>query len=133
MVPSDVLQRLCAKRFEVFHQRDVAPPGAEHGNRWGRFVCRAHWLDTERAGDGALIGVSVRHLKPAALVLTRRMQAAGLSAREQDVALGLAQGLSFAAIAADLHIRRTTAKDYAQRRYRKLDMHPREGLPQLLC
>lgn len=130
---AQALQRVCTNLVRVFEQRDAAPPAVvEQRNAHGRFAFRAHWLEPAEAGaaGGSLIVVTVQHQEPAALVMMRKMHAAGLSQRQKDVALLLGRNLSFDAIGAQLHISRATAKDYAQRLYRKIGVHTREELLQ---
>ncbi|MEO8922053.1 MAG: helix-turn-helix transcriptional regulator [Caldimonas sp.] len=110
----------------VFRDRDAAPPTMEHSNAFGRFVYRAHWLDAEKPAVGELVSVTIQHHEPAALVFMRQMHAAGLSTRQKEVGLLLAGNRSFAEVGAQLHVTQATAKDYAQRIYRKLDVHSRE-------
>lgn len=116
----------------IAQQRDAPPPVLHHRNRWGRFVFRAHWLEPSSAGQGDLIGVTVQLQEPLAVVMMRRMREAGLSQRQEQVCLLLAQHSTFESIAQRLHVSHATAKDYADRIYRKLDVHTREELLQKL-
>ena len=59
--------------------------------------------------------------------MLRRMHAVGLSAKQKEVGLA-AQDQSFETIAAALHISVATAKDYAQRIYRKANVHSKDEL-----
>jgi len=60
------------------------------------------------------------------------MHTLGLSAKQKEVGLLLAQDQSFESIAATLHISVTTAKDYAQRIYRKVNVHSKDELMRAL-
>lgn len=116
----------------IAQQRAAPPPVLHHRNRWGRFVFRAHWLEPSSAGQSALIGVTVQLQEPLADVMMRRMREAGLSQRQEQVCLLLAQHSSFESIAKRLQVSHATAKDYADRIYRKLDVHTRGELLQKL-
>lgn len=116
----------------IAHERDAPPPVEHHRNRWGRFVFRAHWLEPSAASANGLIGVTVQQQEPLALVMMRNMHAAGLSEKQEQVCLLLAQNHSFASVATHLHISLATAKDYADRVYRKMDVHTRDELLQKL-
>ena len=114
--------------IRISQERDAAPPVVQHQNAWGRFVFRADWLEPIAASTGALVGVTVQQQEPLALVMMRNMHAAGLSEKQKQVCLLLGQNQSFASIATQLHISHATAKDYADRIYRKLDVHTRDEL-----
>ena len=129
---SNTLQSVYERLVRIFQEGDADPPVVEQRTPAGRFVYRAHWLDPEKTGDGALVGVIVQHQEPASLVMLRRMHAVGLSAKQKEVGLLLAQDQSFEAIAAALHISVATAKDYAQRIYRKANVHSKDELMRAL-
>jgi DNA-binding CsgD family transcriptional regulator len=112
----------------IAQERDAPPPVVYHRNRWGRFVMRGHWLEPSNAAAASLVGVTIQQQEPLALVMMRNMHVAGLSERQRQVCLLLAQNRSFALIASQLHISLSTAKDYADRIYRKLDVHTRDEL-----
>ena len=129
---SKALQVVYDRLVCVFQERHAAPPVLEQCTPAGRFVYRAHWLDPEQTGESALVGVTVQHQEPLSLVMLRKMHAIGLSTKQKEVALLLAQDRSFEAIAAALHISVTTAKDYAQRLYRKVNVHSKDELMRAL-
>ena len=126
------LRWVFANLIRISQKRDAPPPVVQHENSWGRFVFRAHWLEPIAASTDALVGVTVQQQEPLALVMMRNMHAAGLSAKQKQVCLLLGQNHSFASIATQLHISHATAKDYADRIYRKLDVHTRDELLQKL-
>jgi DNA-binding CsgD family transcriptional regulator len=130
-VPSP-LRTVFDNLIRIAQERDAEPPVAHHCNAWGRFVFRAHWLEPASGSAGALVGVTVQQQQPLALAMMRNMRAAGLSQRQEQVCLLLARNHSFDAIATELRISHATAKDYADRSYRKLDVHSREELVQRL-
>jgi DNA-binding CsgD family transcriptional regulator len=127
-VASSALLEVFTNLVRISQERDAGPPVAHHRNAWGRFVFRAHWLEPGAGSAGALVGVSVQQQQPLPLVMMHNMRAAGLSERQRQVGLLLAQGRSFDAIASRLGISHATAKDYADRIYRKLDVHNRDEL-----
>jgi len=57
--------------------------------------------------------------------LPRTAEAFGLTAREEQVLVGLARGLSLAAIGRELQISRQTVKTHVENLYEKLDVHSR--------
>jgi DNA-binding CsgD family transcriptional regulator len=126
------LQSIHERLIRIFEERNADAPVIEHCNAAGRFIYRAHWLDAQESGRSPLIAVTIQHQEPLQLVMLRNMHAAGLSAKQTEVALLLAQDQSFDAIAAALHISRATAKDYAQRIYRKVNVHSKEELMQVV-
>ena len=129
---SRALQRVYDRLVRIFEEGDVEPPVVEQHTPAGRFVYRAHWLDSEKTGEGALVGVIVQHQEPTSLVMVRRMHTLGLSAKQKEVSLLLAQDQSFESIASTLHISVATAKDYAQRIYRKVNVHSKDELMRAL-
>ena len=131
--PAAALQSVYDRLVCIFEERAAPPPVVEDRNPAGRFIYRAHWLDSERAGEAALVAVTVQHQEPVPLVMLRKLHAAGLSARQKEVALLLASGRSFDEIATTLHISHATAKDYAQRIYRKVNVHSKEELMRVMC
>ena len=117
----------------IFQEKDVPAPVVHRQSPWGRFVFRGYWLDPLETSAGALVGVTVQQQEPMTLVMMRKMHAAGLSEKQKEICLLLRQNLSFATIATRLRISHATAKDYADRIYRKLDVHTREEMLQKLC
>ena len=126
------LRSVFTNLIRISRERDAALPVVHHQNAWGRLVLRAHWLEPIAAPTGALVGVTVQQQERLALVMMRNMQAAGLSEKQKQACLLLGQNHSFASIATQLHISQATAKDYADRIYRKLDVHTRDELLQKL-
>ena len=124
-VPPPVLN-VFANLVRISQGRDAAPPVAQCESLLGRFVFRAHWLDPVSDFANGLVGVTVQQQEPLVLVMMRNMHAAGLSDKQKELCLLLQQNHSFTTIAARLHISLATAKDYADRVYRKLDVHTRE-------
>ncbi len=133
------IRQICANLVQIFHGSDASPPVFSHTNGSGRFTFRAYWLqppkinpDTDITGhypaDDALIGVTIEHQEPLRLKLLRNMQIRGLSAREQEVCLALADGLSQPAIATCLKISTQTVVTYIRRIYEKLGVKNRETL-----
>jgi DNA-binding CsgD family transcriptional regulator len=121
-----VIRNVFANLVRISEGRDAGPPTAQYDTVLGRFVFRAQWLEPTAASANALVGVTVQQQEPLVLVMMRNMRAAGLSEKQKQLCLLLQQNLSFASIAARLHISLATAKDYADRVYRKLDVHTRE-------
>jgi len=133
------LRQICHNLDQIFQGREAPPPICSHTNPSGRFVFRAYWLQPPAANPGpdatghypagdALIGVTIEHQEPLRLELHRNLQGWRLSAREQEVCLALAEGLSHIAIAARLHIGPQTVVTYVRRVYEKLGVHSREEL-----
>ena len=129
---ASVVHRVYGNLVRIFEGRDTTPPVFIQRNASGRFIYRAQWLDADKPGTSAQVGVTVQHQEPRSLVMLRSMHEGGLSPRQTEVGLLLAKACSFDSIATHLHISRTTAKDYVQRIYRKLDVHSREEFLQKL-
>jgi DNA-binding CsgD family transcriptional regulator len=126
------LRSVFTNLIRISQERDAAPPVVHLRSPRGRFVFRAHWLEPGTASTDGLVGVTVQHQEPLALVMMRKMHAAGLSEKQEQICLLLAQNHSFGSIATQLHISHATVKDYADRIYRKLDVHTRDELLQKL-
>ncbi|WP_213959098.1 helix-turn-helix transcriptional regulator [Variovorax sp. dw_954] len=124
-IPPAILS-VFANLVRISRGREAAPPVVCCDSPMGRFVFRAHWLDPLSEAANAMVGVTVQQQEPLVLVMVRNMHAAGLSDKQMALCLLLAQNHTFASIAAQLHISLATAKDYADRVYRKLDVHTRE-------
>lgn len=125
------LESVFARLIRISQEDDAAPPVAHLRNAWGRFVFRAYWLEPGNGSTAALVGVTVQQQQqqqPLALVMMHNMHVAGLSEKQRQLCLLLAQAQSFDSIAAQLRISHATAKDYADRVYRKLDVHTRDEL-----
>jgi len=133
------LRRICENLDGIFQNRDTPPPAFSHTNASGRFVFRAYWLQPPTVAPGldtihsdlagnALIGVMIEHQEPLRLKLLRNLQRWHLSAREQDVCLALADGLSHPAIAVRLHVSPQTVVTYIRRIHEKVGVHSREEL-----
>jgi DNA-binding CsgD family transcriptional regulator len=75
------------------------------------------------AGDGSgLVAVTMAHLLPRRLKLWKGIRALGLPARQQEVCLLFAEGLSLPEIAQRLNISRHTAIDHLRNIYSRLGL-----------
>ena len=121
------LRRLRAQLSAISAGHNAVPPVEVVQNSWGKFVFRAHYLNGMGADD-ALIGVVIQRQVPIALKLLETMRALDLSARQKEVCLLLAEGMSHPVIAARLAISRTTIADHVHKIYDKLSVHSHEEL-----
>ncbi len=132
----DVRDRLSTLRQNLISMRDVksdAPPAITHESPHGNFIFRAFWLENGEHQENAAIGVMIEHRMPLTLQLLRGMRDLPLSPTQKQVAMLLAQGVSFEEIGRQLNVKPTTVKDHAGKIYMKLDIHRREQLlPALL-
>ena len=126
------LRQLCRNLNTLFQGNDAAPPSFCHSNGRGRFIFTAYWLDKVNREPGGLIGVTIEHQEPQALVILRALRDLPLSPTQKEVALFMAQGLPYDKIGERLHIKLTTVKDHAYKIFDKLDIHRREELLPLL-
>ena len=129
--PSDklppVLARLCVNLTRVFgSDPNAEAPTHYMRNLWGGYTFRAHWLE---GSDGpGLIGITIAHKEPAAIMVARRVGELPLSKRQAEVAILLANGDSNARIADRLGISTNTAISHGRWIYNKLDVHNRAEL-----
>ncbi len=128
------LTQLCQNLLGALRGARVQPPVLSLENWWGKFTFRAHLLTGALGNEtSGLIGVTVTHEKPKALVLLDRMVRETLSVRERDVALLLAAGRSRNDIGERIGVRTDTVGYYVKQIYGKLDVHdPREMVEVLL-
>lgn len=126
------LRRLCHNLNALFEGKDAPPPSFCHTNGRGRFIFTAYWLDKANREPGGLIGVTIEHQEPQALVLLRALRDLPLSPTQKEVALLAAQGMAYEKIGARLHIKLTTVKDHIYKVFDKLDIRSREELLPLL-
>lgn len=124
-IPPEILN-VFSSLLLISQGREAGPPVARHDGPSGRFVFRAQWLEPMGASTHAFVGVTVQQQEPLVVVMMRNMHAAGLSEKQTRLCLLMQQNQSFKGIAAQLRISVATAKDYADRVYRKLDVHSRE-------
>jgi hypothetical protein len=98
------LARLCCNLYAIFQGKDVSPPCMNHHNGHGKFIFRAHWLDSVNKAQTGLIIISIEHHEPQTLKILRAMQKLPLSPSQKRVTLLLAQGKSNEEISCQLHI-----------------------------
>jgi DNA-binding CsgD family transcriptional regulator len=106
---------------------DAAAPVYHHRNVWGGFRFRAEWLDGNDPKSG-LIAITVTHAEPLPLRLVRSAELLPLTARQAEVCVLMANGLSLEKIAERLGISRHTANEHGRWIYNKLDVHSRAEL-----
>ena len=117
-----LLSRLCANLDSTFRHEASAPPVIQFQSAWGRFVCRAYWLD----GDGSeecLIGVTVQLQTPLPIPLLAGAKRMHLSTQQKQVVLLLARGQSHSEIARNLNVSINTVGYHVKQIYNKLNAH----------
>jgi len=128
------LAELCRNLRSIYRGQEAPPPSFAHTGPIGQFLFRANWLNGCNNKADGLIGMTIEHREPLVLKILRAMRDLPLSPMQKEVALLLAQGVSFEQISKRLHIKPTTVKDHAGKIYMKLDIHQREELlPKLLA
>lgn len=128
------LAQLCCNLNAIFEGHGAGPLFWCHINGRGRFLFRAYWLDRQNRDPGGLIGMTIEHQEPLVLKILRSMQHLPLSPTQKEVALLMAQGISYEKIGERLHIKLTTVKDHVGKIFTKLDIRQREELlPKLLA
>lgn len=100
-------------------------------NGWGEFVFRGYRLQSADGGV-ARVGLLVEQLVPLQAHLLGRVNELPLSARQKDVALLSAQGLSNAEIAGRLGVSSNTLKDYFKAIYQRLGINSQPQLVERL-
>jgi DNA-binding CsgD family transcriptional regulator len=127
------LAALCHNLLGIYRGENTPPPSFVHTGPNGQFVFRAYWLNAYDQGESRMIGVTIEYFQPLTLKILRALRDLPLSPSQKEVALLLAQDVSFEQIAQRLHIKPTTVKDHVGKIYSKLDIHQRdELLPWLL-
>jgi DNA-binding CsgD family transcriptional regulator len=121
--------RLCRNVARVVSDDlDASAPTYHCRNLWGGFTFRGQWLSSEGAQASGLVAITITHQEPKAVRLLRRIGEMPLSARESEVCVLLAGGVSFEAIADRLGISRHTAIAHGRAIYGKLEVHSRTEL-----
>jgi DNA-binding CsgD family transcriptional regulator len=126
-LPQEII-KLCDSLHNVFRGHDGPPPATTLENCWGRFVFRAHWLDSNANDAGGLIGVDIEHQEPLALKVLETIRPLQLPPRQQEVLLFLVDGRTNAEIADLMHIGPNGAKFHVGEVLRKLGVHSRDEL-----
>lgn len=116
--------RLCAELGALFAGRPSSRPVFQVNNAWGRFVFHGHWLDARSAGERPRICVTVSHFVPIRLALWRRLATMGLTARQQQICLEFAGGLTLSQIAEKTGLSRHTVIDHVNRLYELFGLEP---------
>jgi len=101
-------------------------------NRRGSFVFRPFSMRSASAAIGAPVAVTVRRLGSLKASLWHASARCGLSRRERQVAVALAQSAGYADIASQLDVTRNTAVSYVRRIYGKLGVSSRDQLVRAL-
>jgi DNA-binding CsgD family transcriptional regulator len=112
---------------------DASAPVYHHRNVRGGFRFRAEWLDGNDPACG-IIAITVTHLEPLPLTLTRNVERLLLTRRQAEVCVLMATGYSHEKIAERLGISKHTAKEHGRWIYNTLDVHSRtELVSKILC
>jgi DNA-binding CsgD family transcriptional regulator len=120
--------RLATMLARVFDGEPApAPPVHVQHSRWGQFVFRAHWLDGLGA-EPPLVCIRVTRREPLTLRLLRRMDRLPLSGRQIEVAVYLATGLTYGAMAERMGVSTATAVYHAQELFNKFGVASRAEL-----
>ncbi len=128
------LATMCRNLQGISRGEDLPPPTFIHTGAHGQFRFRAYWLNGHNQEVQRLIGVTIEYFQPLTLKILRAIRDLPLSPTQKQVALMLAQGVTFEQIGLRLHIKPTTVKDHVGKIYSKLNIHQRdELLPTLLA
>lgn len=100
-------------------------------NGWGEFVFRAYLLGDGGSGPRRM-GILIEQFVPFEAHLLDRINRIDLSARQKEVVLLSAKGLSNAQIAEQMNITALTLKDYFRSIYTRLDISSHQQLLELL-
>ena len=105
---------------------------AQHDSPWGRFRIRAYRLPDAAARRADQVGVLVGRKEPRALALTRGAGASGLSPKQRDVAVLLADGKTNQEIARSLVLTLNTANFHVKQVFGRLQVHHRDEVAAVL-
>lgn len=122
------LRHLAAHLCGALSGADVAPPTVVIDNRWGRFILRAYGLSDEPSMGDAPIAVRIQRQEPMLLKFVDALQGLGLSARQREIAAGLARGASNQELAAALCVSANTIAYHIKQLFAKLGTHDRQEM-----
>jgi DNA-binding CsgD family transcriptional regulator len=125
-IPHEIV-RLCENLRNVFRGRDSPPPVASIENCWGRFIFRAHWLESAQH-EGELIAVTVQHQAPLALKVLDSIRPLQLPPRQEQAILFLVDGRSNAEMAELMNIKLDGVRYHVKEVFARLGVHSREEL-----
>jgi len=124
--------RLCDALYRIADGEAAPPPSKRQIMPWGCFEFRASWLLNHFNHGDPLIAITIELRVPRKLSLLQAMHALGLSDRQKDVCLLLAECLPHEEIARRVGIRRTTVVDHIDKIYVKLGVRDRASLLSVL-
>lgn len=125
-VVTAVLGNLLGRIEALSAGRPTFPPIIELQNPWGKFILRAYPMES---GDAAsLVVILIERQIPLKLKLLNAMQSLPLSAKQKEVCLLLAEGLSYQNLAQRLNVRPNTVVDHVRKIYDKLDVRSHHEL-----
>jgi DNA-binding CsgD family transcriptional regulator len=121
------LHKLCVDLDAIFAGDPNTPaPVYCCRNVMGSFSFRAQWL--EGASGSGLVAITITHREPRSIRLVRAISELGLTRRQAEVCLLMAEGLAIDTIAERLGISPHTANEHGRWVYNRLDVHSRAEL-----
>lgn len=95
---------------------------------WGSFEFFLHQLSDSEIHSDPLTAVAVHPQEPLALSVFRGCKKLALTEKQTEIALLLINGLSYDAVAVELHVRVTTVADHVRKIYEKVGVSNRSEL-----
>lgn len=129
---SPELMHLCNSLCRIANGEAAPPPSKRQITPWGCFEFRASWLLNHFDHGDPLIAIIIELRVPRKLALLQAMHALGLSDRQKDVCLLLADCLRYEEIARRAGVRLTTVVDHVDKIYFKLGVRDRASLLSVL-
>jgi DNA-binding CsgD family transcriptional regulator len=126
------LLTLTARVNAALQVRDAKPPVAALRNSWGRFEFRSYPLrDIGRMGLAAPVdrfAITISRYEPLVTRVARTSFALHLTPMQRQISICLASQGSYASIANQLHVKRSTVIDHVRKIYLRLDVHDHASL-----
>jgi DNA-binding CsgD family transcriptional regulator len=121
-----------SRAFSVSGEHD-APPYVKRTTRWGEFTLRVYRLVSGAGTAAPLVSIHIEHREPLPLQVTRGALASGLSGRQVEICLLLAEGASVSQMATRLCVRPSTVVDHLRKIYASLGVHDRAAAIAHVC
>jgi DNA-binding CsgD family transcriptional regulator len=135
-ISADIPESIKALCRAIEHLRageSAALPTLSIDNPWGHFQFTATALHSQSANQKPMCAITVERREPKTLALMRSMWQLGLSNAQKEVCLALVEAhATEPQIAQRLGVQPSTVRDHLDKIYRKLDVHSRNELVEVL-
>lgn len=122
------LRRLTHRLQEILAGEETAPPTLALSNAWGRFVLRAYSTSDGLLDERSTIAIRIKRQEPMLLTFVEALADLGLSARQREIALGLARGATNRQLAEASGVSINTVAYHIKQLFQRLDTHDRQQM-----